>query len=719
MDDAQSLEDHKKLSEQLVKNALGTLEWGMLKAHFEDIALSLGDLTDLCGHIRRFTDLICKYPRNDFEQRRAKFFTEIQGYIDSHFGVEAANEVAKELAIITRIEGGYRSILDFLGKCAIGKQLPTVRVAGTISRACHEYHDLIRRCDKTLAEKKQLNLLSGIHLQNDVGNTVSADAVLEGLSDSVAMTLIMEACKNNWFDGETVVLPQLPEVLEEIRLQSGTTQILALIWRQWQRLEKRYRFLGGELCICKGGELPSGIPARVKELVDYMPLEGGFSEREVYDYLANIRLKDRLVQNFFEMEIESGLSGKGVGISDGASLPPHQFISSYEAHADMSLSQTLGYSIADDDERPGGLRLLEWVRGYAVLKEIARSRTANDDVSDDSYAIVLMETELVDILQACGLKGNLATQFITLTCLHKSSRDMFDCPLVRIEPSSYLLFAPSVIDLDITLVVLSNLSNRSEQLGRKGKAFEQSMHKFFRKRGMEAFTFKVHRDGQEFEYDAIVPWEGHLFVFECKNRSLSGNDPVQIYYFDLEVKSQATQARRLAEALTNYPDIVEQKMGLQYVGMKVVPCVLHSLPYSRSGNFEGVYFTDASSLTRFFDQPYFQIKVPHRIGEATLLHRTAIKKMWKEEKPTAEDLLKQLEKPFQLDLSIKHLAINSLQFPLSESEIAVMSEVARTEMTTRSICEAMGVDADKVLQEIVSISENVMAVRTGLNSRIK
>ena len=98
-------------------------------------------------------------------------------------------------------------------------------------------------------------------------------------------------------------------------------------------------------------------------------------------------------------------------------------------------------------------------------------------------------------------------------------------------------------------------------------------------------------------------------------------------------------------------------MALQYVGMKVVPCVLHSLPYSRSGNFEGVYFTDASSLTRFFDQSYFQIKVPHRIGEATLLHRTAIKKMWKEEKPTAEDLLKQLEEPFQLELSIKHLEL--------------------------------------------------------------
>jgi hypothetical protein len=53
----------------------------------------------------------------------------------------------------------------------------------------------------------------------------------------------------------------------------------------------------------------------------------------------------------------------------------------------------------------------------------------------------------------------------------------------------------------------------------------------------------------------------------------------------------------------------------------------HSLPYSRIGATSGVYFIDASALTRFFQQPYFRIKVPHRIGPTTLLHRTAIKKL--------------------------------------------------------------------------------------------
>lgn len=719
MEDSQSSGDYKKLREQLVKDALAVLDWDTLKAYFEDIALSRDNLTDLCGHIRRYTDLICKYPCKDFEHRRALFFNELRSYIDAHFGTEAANEVANELALIERIERGYRSILDVLAKCIIGRQPATVRVGGSISRACYEYQDLIRRCDKTLTETKQLNLLSGLRVQDDDGNTFSADAVLEGLSEAVAMTLIMEAYKNDLFVGDTVVLPELPKVGEEERFQSGATQVLALFWRQWQRVDKRRRFLGGEFRVHSGDKKPPGIPDAVETLIEYVPPENGLAEREVYDYLANTRLQDCLVQTFMEMEVEAGLSGKGVGITGGAALPPEQLVSGEEAHAGVSLSEALGYSIVDDDERPGGLRLLEWVRGYAVLKEIAQSHTVNNDVSGDAYAVLLAESELVGILQACGLDGDLASQFIARTCLHRSSRDMFDCPLVRVGPSSYLLFAPSVMNLNIALVVLSNLSNRGEELGRKGKAFEQSMREVFRKRGMEVFAFKVRRDGQEFEYDAVVPWQGHLFVFECKNRSLSGNEPVQTYYFDLEVASQAKQVRRLADALANHPDIIKQEMGSQYVGMKVIPCVLHSLPYSRISDLDGAYFTDASALTRFFDQPYFRIKVPHRIGAATLLHRTAIKKLWKGDEPTAEDFLKQLEEPFQLELSLKHLDISPLQFGLSESEIAVTYELVRTEMTARSVCEAVGVDADKVLQEIAFISENIATVRAELESRAK
>ena len=247
------------------------------------------------------------------------------------------------------------------------------------------------------------------------------------------------------------------------------------------------------------------------------------------------------------------------------------------------------------------------MRGYIVLKEIAKARTKDKAAVGDTYAILLEELELVGLLQGCGLKDRLAAQFIALTCLHRSSRDMFDCPLIRVASSNYLLFAPAVIDLNVAMVVLSNLSNRGAELGRKGKAFEHSVHEVFRKRSMPVFSFRVRRDGNECEYDAVVPWDSYLFVFECKNRTLSGNDPARAHYFGLEVASQAKQARRLADALAAHPDIIEQEIGADCAGLTIVPCVLHSLPYSRVDDLNGVYFSDWSALARFFDEPYLHI----------------------------------------------------------------------------------------------------------------
>jgi len=529
-----------------VKKALSSLDWGALKAHLESIDISINELSDLRGHIRRFSNFICKHPRRDFQQRRDSFWENLRQFIEERFGISAASEVENEFDLIKQIERGYHSILFSLAKCSIGKKEASIRVSSTIKRACLEYKDLLHRTDKTLSEKKQLNLLSGILLQDENGNKFSSDAVLEGLSTTVAITLIMEAFKNNWFENEIIVLPELPEATEEDCFQAGATQIHALIWLHWQRMEKQRRFLGGDFCTLKGEKIPPSFPKRIDELIEYHPPDGGLSEQEVYDYLANTRLKDRLIQTYTEMEMKCGLSKRGSGICGSPDLPPKDFVSGEEAHACVSLSETLGYSLVDDNARPGGLRLLEWVRGYAVLKEIASVQASSEKVSSNAFSILLSKTKLVGILQNCGLKGDLASRFIEVTCLRKLSHDLFDYPLIRVGASDYLLFGPAVIHTNFALVVLSNLASRGENLGRKEKAFEKSMQKFFHKQGMQVFSFKVHRNNQEYEFDAVLPWEGYMFVFECKNHSLSGREPEQVFYFDQETKSQAKQVKRLA-----------------------------------------------------------------------------------------------------------------------------------------------------------------------------
>lgn len=240
-----------------------------------------------------------------------------------------------------------------------------------------------------------------------------------------------------------------------------------------------------------------------------------------------------------------------------------------------------------------------------------------------------------------------------------------------------------------------------------------------RRNNIDVFAFTAKRGGQTYEYDAVAVWGDYIFVFECKNRSLSGNDPGQAYYFDLEVRGQAKQVARLADALVRYPDIIEKEIDPAHVEKKIVPCVLHSLPYSRYEPIDHVYFTDASALIRFLEQRYFFIKAPHRVGNHTLLHRTALKNLWKDEKPTADELFEALGEPFALTLGLKHLTLNPFTFAISETEQVLVTELSRKPMTTRSACEAVGADADVALREIFEVYQQTKKLRHRVEKRRK
>src|SRR5579871_4869342 len=199
-----------RLREDLVKEALDEVDWPKLRTHLDTVVLSMDVLIELCGHIRHCSDWIAKYPRKGFESKRDKFLAELATYARRQLGANAHDKVTAVLAVIKLVEHGYRSILDVLAKCAIGKQPPAVRVSACVSRGCYEYQDVLRRRDLALRNAKELDLTSGISIHDDDGNVVSADAVVEGIAASVAMTVLMEAHTNQWFVGEVVVLPALP-----------------------------------------------------------------------------------------------------------------------------------------------------------------------------------------------------------------------------------------------------------------------------------------------------------------------------------------------------------------------------------------------------------------------------------------------------------------------------------------------------------------------------
>jgi hypothetical protein len=269
-----------------------------------------------------------------------------------------------------------------------------------------------------------------------------------------------------------------------------------------------------------------------------------------------------------------------------------------------------------------------------------------------------------------------------------------------------------VISANPARVVLSILSNLEEPLAKKGKAFERDMAEFLKKRGFQTYSFKAKRDGQEYEYDLILPWNDYLFLFECKNHSLSNHDPVQAYYFELERQSDTRQVNRLVDGLQRFPDVLVEHVGADAAGKIIVPCVLNSLPFALPEKNTGVYFTDSSLLKRFFQEKNFNVKVPHHIERnIKLLHRTAYHSWWAGDEPSPDDLLLQLEEPFQLKLMHAHTRAERSYFPIAEDALAITQELMRTEVTIESLAAVGGADASWVRKEIAAVSAGVKAVR--------
>jgi hypothetical protein len=356
------------------------------------------------------------------------------------------------------------------------------------------------------------------------------------------------------------------------------------------------------------------------------------------------------------------------------------------------------------------LRIIEWLRGYAVLQALAERE------AQKVKAVCLpmfSAQELLAVLERCGLSAKAARVFINRVTFGRKSWDLFDHPLLGTVDGKYLLFGPAILPADLARITLSAIANLGLSLGRKGKAFEDdTRRRLSAQSGLSVYAFKATRGGEEFEYDAIVVWDGYLFVLECKNRSLSGHDPMQAYYFDLEARSAVRQIQRLVQALKTYPDILEAHVGRHALELEIVPCVVNSLPFAVPGGYEGVYFTDASALKRFFENRYLRQVAAHNLPNGRrLLHRSALMSFWEGDKPTPEDFLRQLRAPFQIDLMRAHMSVEELQFGLGPTTMGLSHEHTRTAPTQESVANFAGANLAVLRKEQRQMKRIVAAAR--------
>lgn len=624
-----------KLSIDVLKKAIANHDWPAAKDLIDGAGGPALHTEAIAEAVRRAGDLVLPYPTKA-QKKRDALIESLRAYVAAGAADGVLPEAVETALSTVRVaEAGYRELVATLAKTHASKLDAALHVSAALERSERELDHLQSLIDARIASGKPISLHG--QLDDDDGTPVDVDSVLESCVSFVSMTLEMEAHKNKWIDADgVIVVPSLPEPSEEAIGQVGATMVLSVFWRRWRLTTERARVLGRSLKRLTGDELPAAAPASIKTVY----IEEGDSSSDLLHRIALDRVTDSLAQNYFSLvvtDIASQIDKPILGGSDIRRLPPIEHISLDEILAIKGLANYLGYDPLQDMERHEGLRLVEWARGYCALMGLAREATKSQ--------LLRTRSGWLDFFAGFGLVSSVAERLIDNLTFRRSSRDLFDHPFIKRSDGRFMLFGPSLRNLNVTVVLLSTLSNLSVQLRRKGPAFERVVAKTFEHAGINPYAFKFRNGADEYEYDAVVPWGDYLFVFECKNRSLPFNSPVQMHYFDLETNENIKQLHRLMKGLEDHPEKTAPHLPSDALTKTRVPVLLNCFPYAAPGKLDGVYLYDHSALSRFFSSGTVTGRAILR-GE-TIAQMESSVRLWSGDKPTPEDLIAQLEMPVQ------------------------------------------------------------------------
>jgi hypothetical protein len=698
--------DRKRIGESLFADCAKERNAAPLVGRLEAIGIDDDRVKELAGLVRRAGSLIYQRPEAAGQASRDAFLDALLAGV-----VRIAPEVGiapleRAIRTVRIAERGYHIILDTLGRADISKEPPAMRAAAAIARVEANLARLREQLDDA-RRKGNVVIPSGVMLEDEHGRPVSADAVLTALVKSLGGTLMMEAYAYGWFgkDGR-IELPALPPVGEREISMTGASESLAMSWLRWERFHQTARYLGEDIDELTGDKRPKGVP---DEIATVFTRPGRVN---LPDWLANERALDRDGIATVDLMVTTNVTAMGGGIGGTLPLAPSGWISPEEVANCLSLSETVGYEIVSDTERHGGLRLVQWVRGYIALSAWAAERLTAGHVG----ILRTTRAELVDLLTRMSFTEMEATTFLDAVSFGRTSRDLFDTPIVR-TAGEWLLIGPATASPRLARIVPSILASRRIQLKRKGRAFEERVLAFLKERKLDARRIHIWRDGAEYEFDALVPWDGRLFLFECKNHGLSGNDPEQAHHFLQEIEENVRQVRRLVAALKRWPDILTSEFGTGFAYDEIVPCILENETYSLPVQPDGVYVYDWSALSRFFQEGSFGVSRDHRLkGNIVARNRVQLKRIWAGDAPTADDLIAEMGKPHQFAVITHHVVTEAFGFQLNNDTGAIDVICRRRPMTIESMATAVGASPEAVIARLDEVDAQIEGAKARLHA---
>lgn len=686
-----------------IRAAISSRSAKKLRAQLEKVRHEPTALAAIAAMLRIDDRLIVLHEDAAREKKRDEFLSEVHRWGEEVSDEPFTGALAGIIDQTAVIEAGYRLISQSIDALPISRRLPERQLAALYHRAAQDFDEAIKREPRFLpASDGVINMGGQVVIERADGSYTSVDAMTDSLTALLGNCITFLAY-GRWTSEEVGLdVPLLPLPTSEEIAETDHLLILSLGWVRWQRWERQARYWGGTLRRLEGADLPpevarNGIQAH---------FEQDRGEADYFDWVAVERLKQLTAQDLHKL----GRDWKDLPLEAAKKLPPDGFLDLAERLA-ANLVFGGAHLDADDTTTFGGATINEWLRGYSVLRRIAGDALKKEP-GVGRHLLRFSRTELAAQLIDFGLSSAGAEAFIKGATFKSDSIDLFDAPLVRQGPDDLLLFGPTAANIDAGRTLLSNLPNLGHSLDHKGARFEEEVVGFFRMIRAPVFAPSRSYDEEPYQIDALLHWGSYLFLFECKNTAPSNLNPKIALDFEQRRIEDIAQVKRLVRGLQAHPDLLTGVGGPDPTGKTIVPVLLYAMPFAKPGTQDGVYSTDWSVLTRFFERADLGIETEFGTGvdSAPLRHRQVTERIWAGERPTVEDFLKVLEQPWPLTLIEAQTQVTWVETNLAPYKFARSVDYVKIDLSRAEIAELYGLDLRRWEKELKQMERQAARV---------
>lgn len=666
-----------------IRSAIGNRAWPKLRSILEQTKLAPDQLAAIARHLQIDDRLIILHEDAGRETKRDAFLQQVLDWADAA-GVPAFQaSIATLVEQIQVIEAGYRLISASICDLPISARPPERQLAAVYHRAAIDFDALHSRGPHFPKSADGSITFDGrVVVQNADGGVADFDAMTESLTTLLANCIDFLA-HQRWSTTTDLDVPVLPVPSEEEIEQAAPLLALSQGWMRWQRWERQARYWGGSIRRLTGDAIPADVGGRaLTHLFDHQRGDGDY-----FDWVAVERLKQVSAQDHHRL-MRRPLRYVG---ETGAPLPPRGFVDMAECLAANLLFQGAYLDPSDITPRKGAT-IPEWLRGYSVLRRIAGEALEREDGPLDRHLLALSRSELTDRLVGTGLSPAGADAFVDGVTYSADSVDLFDAPLLRQGPDRFLLFGPTAANIDAGRAILSNLPNLGESLEHKGTLFERAVAAFFTAIGLPVFTPNRKFGTERYQVDVLVQWGTTLFLFECKNTAPSNLHPKLALDFEQRRGEDLYQVKRLVAGLSAHPEILTDLGGPDPNRLTIVPVLLYAMPFAKAGPEDGVYSTDWSILSRFFERGDLGSENHFDSGDEVdpVTHRQVTERIWRGVRPTLEDLLRALETPWPFRLIEARTRLGRVYAQLAPHQVARSTDYVAIALARAEIAELYG-----------------------------